>query len=251
MKQTKHAALLLACLIAASAVTSCGDAADTPTKENETQMQVDTMQETETEDTRIPSSLPTELDFNAETINVWYFTKNSDASERFLDLVGDPSGDIVEVSLYERNMAIEEQLNVSLNYVDTGVESGVVGTEIRKVLMAGDTTYDLYSVIQWNSSSLALEHCFLNVSDLPYLDLDQPWWSQQYMDSLSIGNDNMYFLAGDISLDMIRCIASMYFNKNLFASLYDSSDLLYQEVLEGTWTFDKMLAYSEEAYKDI
>ncbi|MBQ8578736.1 MAG: hypothetical protein IJ449_12345 [Clostridia bacterium] len=252
MNELKRTTMLLAAFLAVTAVmTACGDSGDSGTKDTTPAVTTEAVTETETEDPRIPSNLPEDLDLGGETINVWYFTKNSDAAERFLDLVGDPEGDIVEVALYERNLAIEEQLNMKFNYVDTGVISGEVGTEIRKVLMAGDTTYDLYSVIQWNSAALALEHCFLNLTDMPYLDLDQPWWSQYYMESLSIGEDNMYFLAGDISIDMVRTIASMYFNKNIYAELYDSADYLYEEVLSGAWTFDRMLEYTQEAYRDV
>ncbi len=248
--KNKNALALTALLAAVAVMTACGDAS-TDDGTVTTEPTTSTVTETETEDDRLPSTLPSDLDLGGEQINVWYFTKNSDAAERFLDLWGDAEGDIVEVSLHDRNVAIEEQLNMKFNYVDPGVESGNVGTEVRKILMAADTTYDLYSLIQWNSSALALEHCFLNVTDLPHLDLGQPWWSQQYMDALSIGHNNVFFLAGDISLDMIRTIAAMYFNKNIFQNIYDSSDVLYEEVLNGTWTFDKMLTYAESAYKDV
>lgn len=176
MKQMKLRIFFMAALLAASSiVTACGDAADTKAPVTTAAEDSAPVTEAVTEDPRIPSALPADLDLGGETINVWYFTKNSDAAERFLDLVGDPEGDIVEASLYERNMAVEEQLNMTFNYVDTGVLSGDVGASIRKVLMAGDTTYDLYNVIQWNSSKLALEHCFLNLADQELLALDQPW----------------------------------------------------------------------------
>ena len=253
MKQFNIRILLMASLlISGSIMTACGDASsNTPV---ETAGKADTTPVTEvvTEDPRIPSILPADLDLGGETINVWYFTKNSDAAERFLDLNGDPEGDIVEAAMYDRNVAVEEQLNMKFNYVDPGVASGDVGTEIRKVLMAGDTTYDLYNVIQWNSSKLALEHCFLNLADQKLLALDQPWWSQAYIENMSIGsNSNIYFVTGDVSLDMIRCIGSMYFNKNQFANLYDNAEILYQEVLDGKWTFEKMLEYAEEGYRDV
>ncbi len=250
-QNTKNTLALTALLAAVAVMTACGDASTDQGKTTDAVTTTPSVIETETMDDRLPSTLPSDLDLGGETINVWYFTKNSDAAERFLDLQGDAEGDIVEVALYDRNVAIEEQLNITFNYVDPGIESGNVGTEVRKLLMAADTTYDLYSLIQWNSTALALEHCFLNVTDLPHLDLGQPWWSKSYMEALSIGHNNVFFLAGDISIDMIRTIAAMYFNKNIFQNIYDSSDILYEEVLNGTWTFDKMLTYAESAYQDV
>ena len=122
MKQMKLRIFFMAALLAASSiVTACGDAADTKAPVTTAAEDSAPVTEAVTEDPRIPSALPADLDLGGETINVWYFTKNSDAAERFLDLVGDPEGDIVEASLYERNMAVEEQLNMTFNYVDTGV----------------------------------------------------------------------------------------------------------------------------------
>ena len=249
----RSASMLFAALLLASACASCGEAqAQTPadtSSQNETAPVF--TEETETSIPKLPSSVPETLDLGGETINTWYFTKNSDAAEHFVDLMGDPEGDIVDNVLYERNLFIEETLNVHMNYVDTGVASGDVGTNIRKLLIAGDTTYDLYNVIQWNCSKLALEHCFLNLSDAPYLDISQPWWSKDYIDAISIGNDNIFFLAGDISLDMIRCIASMYYNKALYANLYDDANGMYETVLAGKWTYDLLQNYIREAYSDV
>ncbi|MBP3918397.1 MAG: hypothetical protein J6I50_04425 [Clostridia bacterium] len=253
MKHLCRTSIVFTALLAVSSIIcACGDADTGKTQSKETEaVTTSSVTETETEDDRIPSSLPTDLDFGGDDLNIWYFTKNSDVSEHFLDLVGNPEGDIIEVALYERNRAIEEQLNVSLTYTDLGVASSDVGGAIRKVIMANDDTYDLYNVIQWNTSALALEHCFLNLSNAPYLDLSAPWWSQSYINSTSIGKDHIYFLAGDISIDMIRCIAAFYFNKNMYINLYDTTDVIYQEVMNGQWTYDKMISYITDSYSDL
>jgi hypothetical protein len=211
----------------------------------------ETTAETTAEDTEIRSSLPANLDFGGEEINVWYFTKNSDTSESFLNIKGELTGDIIDNVLYERNVAIEEQLKVKMNYIDVGTGSSDVGNVIRPILMADDTSYDLFNVVQWNSGSLSLENLFYNLNGAPYIDLEKPWWATDYMREMAIGTDKLYFLCGDVSPDMIRCIASMYFNKNLYTNALGSPDDVYDTVLNGQWTMDKLMADAAVVYADI
>ncbi|MGI6203082.1 MAG: hypothetical protein ACOYID_06735 [Eubacteriales bacterium] len=201
--------------------------------------------------TEITPDLPDNLNFGGEQINIWYFTQNSDAAERFVDIQGDLNGDIVDEALYNRNAIVEEKLNVDLVFTDTGVFSSDVGNAIRSMVMSGDTTYDIYNIIQWNSAILVTEGMYRNLYNLPYVDIDKPWWSDYYINEVNIGRNNRYFLCGDISIDMIRCIGCMYFNKVLFNDYYGDPDQMYQTVLDGQWTIDKLHAYAKDVYSDI
>ena len=117
--------------------------------------------------------------------------------------------------------------------------------------MAADDVYDIYYVCQWNATMLAAEHFFLDLSDAPYINIDNPWWSKNYIDACSIGEKHRYFLAGDISLNMIRCISSLYFNKSMLENLGHNVVYLYQTALDGQWTLDQMLTLSNDAYSDL
>ena len=58
-------------------------------------------------------------------------------------------------------------------------------------------------------------------------------------------------MAGDFFIDILRSAHALYFNKNMLASMYDDGDVLYNEVLNGTWTYEKMLSYTEQCYQDL
>jgi len=201
--------------------------------------------------TEITPDLPDNLNFGGEQINIWYFTKNSDVSESFIDIAGDLNGDVVDEALYNRNARVEEKLNVDLVFTDTGVASSDTGGAIRSLVMSGDTTYDIFNVVQWNAAGLATEGMYRNLVDLPYVDIEKPWWSQYYIREINIGRNNRYFLCGDISIDMIRCISCMYFNKVIYGDHYGDPDQMYQTVLDGQWTYDKLSTYVKETYADI
>lgn len=250
MKKALSLVLILVMFASIFIVSSCSDDNEGSNAETTTTAKQEDVT-TISEDTRIPSSLPSDLDFGGLEITVWYFTENSDASERFLDLKGELTGDIIDEVLYNRNLAIEEQLNIKINYYDQGVASSNVGTEIRKVIMSDTTDYDVYNVIQWNSAILAVENLFLNIYGNQYLDLAQPWWAGDYIDELAVGNEQLYFVCGDISLDMIRCISSIYFNKQVFENVFSDPNDMYNLVLDNKWTMDKLYEYATGVYSDL
>lgn len=244
----KTAAIFLTAAMLISLLASCGG---TSGKDD---VQTTIAQLTEAEETTgtdLTHDLPDDLKLNGETINIWYFTKNSDVSEKFLDIQGELNGDIVDEALYYRNLRVEERLGCDLVFTDTGVASSDVGNEISKMIMTGSTEYDIFNVVQWNSAKYVVNGLYLNIIDMPYVDIEKPWWSAYYTNEMNIGKNSRYFLVGDISIDTIRCISCMYFNKNLFENYYSSPDDLYAQVLDGAWTLDSLYTYTEGAYKDL
>ena len=251
MKKILSLILALLMLSALFIISSCSDDSGGSATETTTGNKNDDSVTEETEETVIQSSLPADLDFGGMEITMWYFTVNSDSSERFLDLKGELTGDIIDEVLYNRNLAVEEQLNIKINYYDQGVASSDVGTQLRKVILSDTTDYDLYSVIQWNSASLAIENLFLNIYGNKYLDLDKPWWATDYINELAVGNEQLYLLCGDISLDMIRCISSIYFNKQIFENVFSDPNDMYNLVIDNKWTMDKIMEFGTAAYADL
>lgn len=253
MKKYQNGLRLASLLILAAMAVSCGDS--TPTETPDT-ASADTAAVTESvteslRGDRIASSLPEDMDLGGEAVRIWYFTQAGSSIEKCVNIAGDAEGDIVDVAMYDTNRQIEEDLNVTLDFYGADVASGSTGDTIRQLAMAAEDLYDIYTVCQWNAVMLAAEHMFLNLSDAPYLDYEKPWWSKSYIDACAVGKNNMYFLAGDVSLDMIRCISAFYFNKNMLTRLDFDENELYQSALDGTWTVDRMMEYANEAYQDI
>ncbi len=253
MKIRSTSAILASLLIIAALGTSCSDE---PTSGTVTDAVTETAPVTEAEPDslrgeRLPSSLPADLDLAGEAVRIWYFTQSGSTIESCVNIAGDVEGDIVDVAMYNTNRQIEDDLNVILDFKPQDVKSGSTGDEIRKLAMAAEDLYDIYTVCQWNAVSLATEHVFLDLSDAPYFNFGNPWWSKAYIDACSLGKDHLYFLAGDVSLDMIRCISAFYFNQKLLLDLDFNVEDLYAEVLDGKWTADRMMTYANAAYSDI
>lgn len=126
-----------------------------------------------------------------------------------------------------------------------------VGPEVSKLVMAGDTTYDLFMGNQAGLAQLITENCFVNAYDIEYLDFSQPWWNNEYMNELAVGEDFRYFLNGDYFISSLLWTRVVFFNKALYANYWDNANELYEVVLDGKWTLDMMTNLAKEVYIDL
>ena len=99
-------------------------------------------------------------DLKGETVRIWYSSASNEYTT-YTDLVGDASGDIVDSTIFETISAIEEDLNVELDFVDTGVGPGSTGTSMLKLIMADDTEYDLFNFVQYSGAHLISQGIFI------------------------------------------------------------------------------------------
>ena len=59
------------------------------------------------------------------------------------------------------------------------------------------------------------------------------------------------FLTGDFNLTTLCQLFVQYYNKAIYANLFGDPDTLYQTVLEGNWTIDKMSELISASYIDL
>lgn len=250
---TRAAALIFALLMLLSAAfTACGDAGtdDKPAENTASDTAGDETAEVTTTEA-VDENIPADLDFGGETINFWYSTVSGSASESYYDMAGDQEGDIVDDAIYKRNIAVEKQLNLTLNLFNSKVGSGDNGTSVRKLIMSGSNEYDLFSGIQWNMMKHVSEGLFYNMIDAPYINIEEPWWATSYINNANIVNSKRFALCGDYNINLIRCAGCMFFNKNLYESYFGDPAEMYQLALDGGWTLDKLIENAAVAYSDL
>lgn len=248
-KQTALAFLLL--FLVSFALTSCGgtETADTP---SETAGSVSS-DETEIlpEEEVIPPeeclSLPDGLDFKGSDCN--FLVRQTLINSEYY--VESTTGEIVDDALYERNLAVEERLNVKLKFIPYPGEYGEnpsINNAIRDSVMANDGAYDLSGVLSNQLSGLALEGLLTNLNSLPHLDFSKTWWAKGLLDELTVYN-KLYFASGDASLGFLGGMMCVFCNKNL-AESFDLPDL-YETAKNGEWTIDRIVELTGDAYVDL
>lgn len=95
---------------------------------------------------------------------------------------------------------------------------------------------------------LAQQGFLLDLHDVPYLDLEQPWWDQRANENLTI-NGKLFITTGDISILDNECTMVMFFNKDIIEDYKLESP--YDLVKSNGWTIDKVGEMSVGITSDI
>ncbi len=236
MKKTIITILLAAMLTGTLA--SCGGA----TAETETASTADTTAETETE-TELTDNLP-ETDMGGYTLSIYNYNENWLTWTNTRIVVPELTGDVLNDALYNRQANIEERFNCKI-LTD---EADVTIDLLKANTTAGDATYSVYAVDEGNALG-ALPY-IAKWDDIPYLQLDQPWWNPDATKVYNILNKQIA-LAGNISLSAVSRAVCMVFNKNIYNEYFAGEESLYDIVTANEWTVDKYLEITDTVHADL
>ena len=208
--------------------------------------------ETETQETvdarwaEIKPNLP-EADFEGYEFNV--LVRSSDrihwapweARDIYTEeITGEPINDAV----FRRNSEIESQYNIVIKETKQVDHSGV----LRNSISAGDDNFDLFYSSFNAITSVAAQGFFHDLLQMPYIDLDAPWWDQNAKESLSVSN-MLFFCTSDLILLHNDSTSALVFNKDLIRD-YGMDDP-HQLVHDGKWTVDRLYEMSKDISYDI
>jgi ABC-type sugar transport system, periplasmic component len=247
---------LLAVVLILIVLSACSDnTADSGSNVDTTAAVTDIGEETsaenvETQRSQIKDTLPESLDFDGTVIRV---LSRDDGTSLGMEIIApEETGDVVIDAIYNRQIKVEERLNVKIEpiYVNQDIHGGdQINSRIRKAVLAGSDDYDIAANHMSQYTPLILEGAFLNLNKLDYLDFDQPWWSASFKEKISV-DGKLYFAVGDIALTMIKAMYTQFINLDLFENVFPNEDI-YEIVLSGNWTIDKMIDYCKSMYNDL
>ena len=197
----------------------------------------------------LKSSLPDELDFGGATITVLWWTD----VERPEFFVEDTNGELVNDAIFERNAKVEDQMGITLDWIGIkGQYNNNVGKEyadhVGNMYASGDKTYDIMSA---HSRTIALTAMYGYCADLmqaEYLDFEKPWWPEVMTETATIG-DKMYFVTGDVSVNSIHQMYTIFYNKDLITNYNLVEPAQY--VLEDNWTIETFQSLTTDLYQDL
>ena len=244
---------LLALLTVVPILVSCGGDTDDPVSEGtsgaDTQA-ADTEAVTgETLRAQAKDDLPSGLDFDGQTITFLY--RDIDHIEKYMLIGENNGGDVLFDAVYERNQTVQDRLNVKFEFKKGPDVTLKLSEEIPKYILAGEADWDVLLMSAQFGFTQSLLGYYVDLMDLPYVNVDQPWWWTDYMEEESIDTSKRFLLNGDFTLYALMSATSAYFNKDMFKNKFGEPDELYALVDEGTWTVDKFLEYCAGAYEDV
>lgn len=195
-------------------------------------------------ETELQPDLP-DVDLKGEDVNFlveknpgydWYTSKEIYAETQ--------NGELFNDAVYTRNLKIEERFNVKITQ-DCLQDCTSVA---RKSLAANDTEYDVTMPYMNQAISLPQEGYFMNLYDVPYLELSNPWWDRRANENLVMGG-KLFFTTGDISILDNECTMVMFFNKDMINSY--NLENPYTLVNSNQWTIPKVFEMSKNITSDI
>ncbi len=237
---TKALTLLLAVMLMTA---SCGGTTEKPTGDDTTPGDGTTTAE---ETTAARDTLPSDLDFGCETVNLFV-----DREMLIPEYNAEQDGDVVNDAIYERNIAVQDRLNVKFNFIESDgmyANQKVFQGAIRSSVLSGDSAYDVVAGYGVSMSMLTGEKLFHNLPDTKYIDFDMPWWPDSLTGALSVYG-KLYMASGDISTNTVGTSFGVLFNKDLVEKYQIEN--LYSLVDEGKWTFDKLFSLTSDVYTDL
>lgn len=242
MKTKRILALLLAIASAAS-VTACGQDGGTKDTEAGGGTTVSDSVSEEVSDTEISDGLP-EKNYNGRTFTV--------ATDDYMetDYVSEgETGDIVNDAIYRRNSVVEDRFGVKIEVVTDNYEN--MKSRINQMVQAGDDGFDLAAQHACTAGTLAINGVLMNWYDVPYVDLDKPWWSKNANKELSYKNKAIYLAGGDYALSLTSYMYAFFFDKVAVEDYGMTPEYLYGLVRDGKWTLDTVADVTKDIYKDL
>jgi len=244
-KETRFLILLLSFIMAAQAA-SCGN---TSTASDDTTPADDTTTAAENVDPNSVLALP-EMDWKGRQFRVMgvrddtypqlWNTFEIDAEAE--------NGDVVNDSVFRRNMVIEDKYNVEIVelYYDDGY--GKSHTNLTRSILANEDLHDLVFIAMNKCGPMAREGYFYDLNKVDYIDFTKKWWSKSANDALEY-DGKLFFASSDFALRDKSRSGFLTYNREMIEryKLENPVDL----VREGTWTLDNMLQMIEDVSTDL
>ena len=237
MKKNRISLLLCAAILALN-VMSCADAADTgktdETNAPETNAAETTAAVTEEEEKVIPYNYElTDLGGYEFVIMNEAEVENNWANP--LIAPTESNGDTINDALYNRKIAVEDALNITIR--EEGVNGDTIASKTKKAVTAGDAAYDAVQNRNNDIGALITNGYLVDLRSIDEMHFDEPWWDRIVCDNATL-DGKLYFASSDISLFDIEATWIMYFNETLL-SRYDI-EYPYELVRDGKWTLDEL-----------
>ena len=241
----------LALLLAGTLCLSCIACSETKQEESSAPDETTALapvQETEEEEaeTRIPAGFEIQ-NLDDKVFHIFSRGRNDGGDWSVHDMTAEETtGDVLNDAIFNRNEFLADTYHFTIEVTET--PNHVPTAEIANLIASADQTYDTFAVSAAVACQLSMDGALLDLRALPYLSLDDEWWSPSLCSPLTIAG-HQYMTTGDISVVPKEGVRAFYFNKDLQGNYQLESP--YDLVEAGTWTWDRMFSMMDVAKTDL
>ncbi len=242
--------VLLAMLMAVSAVSCSNSEANkdtsesTPTSSGTTETEAETIDESTLTDREkralVSDDLPASMDYGGDSFRVMVPT------ERLYEIVSEElTADNCNDAVYNRDLDIETRFNIKIE----ATEDSEPWSQLKTIATAGTNDYELVTIYDYLAYVPITSNSVLNWTEIPNVNLDKPWHNQLANENSTI-NDRLYAICSDLSITSMTYTHAFFFNVDMMENYgYKTTDL-YDMVKEGKWTFDTFSTMVADMYED-
>ena len=233
MKKFKFSILLLCLCMLLPIIVACGET------ENPTQNSDDIYYYDDSSRERAADSIPDDYDMENQSIGIFH------TPARANDICGiSDTTDIVYSRIHERNLSVEDRLNVDLEFMSSNTSSWQDASDmIKREIQTLSAAWDIVFTSNNSVIQMKLFNYFHNANETNYIDIEERWWYTDAITELSVDNYNCRFLYGDIAIGALGSAGAIYYNKPLYEQYISADknpDEPYQLVMDGKWTFETL-----------
>lgn len=163
---------------------------------------------------------------------------------------------IINDDLQVRAEQLEAQLGLKLEEIQYFAPQRKNGEMLKMIVQGNMSSTEDYQVVVpclYDGASLAVQGHLYNLLALDGLQINAPWWNEEFNESMTYANQ-LYFTVGDIGLVNKACTAALYFNYDLWKK-YGLTEQFggspYELVREGKWTVDVAFAAAKVMNHDL
>ncbi len=196
----------------------------------------------ETDDGRVESTIDQTFGGAEVTMLLWSNAKANIFPEESTDGANEVSDEV-----YLRNFDLEESLDIKITVEYVDGEYAQKNTFMEAAEKSGDRGYDVICSYSLWPSLLATRGILTNLTNLSYPELEMPWWPTS-LESYKQGNA-LYFVANNSSVEVLGSLEVCFANQNMIKD-FGIEDPVTQ-VINGTWTLDKMLEATTYVTTDL
>ncbi|MCL2518586.1 MAG: hypothetical protein FWF15_08495 [Oscillospiraceae bacterium] len=241
----KHVTLFIIFLLLVTFISSCASGTDAPISNNQNET---TDVKPETAETKIDPKLPTDIRYDGYEFRV--YTKGlTNVHWKSIDIAAlEINGEPINDAVYARNLAISEKYGVTV--LDIPGDYNNMDAGATKSILSGDDEYDMMC---YHTIGLVNNGYLINLYDVPYLNLTQPYYDQNCVESLTI-KGKLFAVTGDLLMMDNNATWCVQFNKNMgndlgLEAIYGKS--MYDLVNANEWTLGFLYTTAKMAAKDV
>jgi len=195
----------------------------------------------------IKDGLPDDLDYGGTVVKVYSRDgdKNLWTEEKTEEIIND--------AIYERQLRVQDRLGITIEIVYAGLGQLDLANNLRNIIKSNAEQCDVTATPRYYQMALAHEGFYEKLNNYDqYLDFSRPWWAHGFIEAATIGDGNIYFAAGDISSNFLMCARGLSVNTTIFEEkIGDADEMLFDLILDGKWTLDKLVEYCKTVYEDL